>query len=71
VLTLLVSDSLESTGVFDQATHTVRARETGSSEDEDLINDAALQTISHAGQVFVVKNSKMPNGAPLAAVFRF
>lgn len=71
VLTLLVSDSLESTGVFDEATHTVKARETGSAEDEDLINDAAVQTILHAGQVFVVKNNKMPNGAPLAAVFRF
>ena len=71
VLTLLVSDSLETTGVFDETTHTVKARETGSAEDEDLINDAAVQTILHAGQVFVVKNNKMPNGAPLAAVFRF
>jgi hypothetical protein len=71
VLTLLVSDSLETTGVFDEATHTVKARETGSADDEDLINDAAVQTILHAGQVFVVRNNKMPNGAPLAAVFRF
>jgi len=71
VLTLLVSDSLESTGVFDQATHTVKARETGGSEDEDLINDAAVQTILHAGQVYVVQNGRMPNGAPLAAIFRF
>ncbi|HEX3684459.1 MAG TPA: hypothetical protein VHU83_18125 [Bryobacteraceae bacterium] len=71
VLTLLVSDSLETTGVFDESTHTVKGRETGGSEDEDLINDAAVQTILHAGQVFVVSNSKMPNGAPLAAIFRF
>ena len=71
VVTLLVSDSLESTGVFDQATHTVKARETGGSEDEDLINNAAVETILHAGQVYVVQNGRMPNGAPLAAVFRF
>jgi Bacterial archaeo-eukaryotic release factor family 3 len=71
VLTLLVSDSLERTGVFDEETHTVKGRETGTSEDEDLINDAAVQTILHAGQVFVVPNGKMPNGAPLAAIFRF
>lgn len=71
VLTLLVSDSLETTGVFDESTHTVKGRETGSSEDEDLINDAAVQAILHAGQVFVVPNGKMPNGAPLAAIFRF
>lgn len=71
VLTLLVSESLEKTGVFDESTHTVKGRETGTSEDEDLINDAAVQTILHAGQVFVVSNGKMPNGAPLAAIFRF
>ncbi|HTU46570.1 MAG TPA: hypothetical protein VMF91_16000 [Bryobacteraceae bacterium] len=71
VLTLLVSDSLETTGVFDESTHTVKGRETGSAEDEDLINDAAVQAILHAGQVFVVANRKMPNGAPLAAIFRF
>jgi hypothetical protein len=71
VVTLLVSDSLESTGVFDPATHTVKARETGGSGDEDLINNAAVQTILHAGQVYVVQNGRMPNGAPLAAVFRF
>jgi hypothetical protein len=71
VLTLLVSDSLETTGSFDEATHTVKGRETGTSEDEDLVNDAVVQTILHAGQVFVVPNSKMPNGAPLSAIFRF
>jgi hypothetical protein len=71
VLTLLVSDSLQRTGVFDESTHTVKGRETGTSEDEDLINDAAVQTILHAGQVSVVPNGKMPNGAPLAAIFRF
>ena len=71
VLTLLISDSLERTGVFDESTHTVKGKETGGSEDEDLINDAAVQTILHAGQVFVVANGKMPNGAPLAAIFRF
>lgn len=71
VLTLLVSDSLETTGYFDEITHTVKGRETGTSEDEDLINDAAVQTILHAGQVFVVPNGKMPNGAPLAAIFRY
>jgi Bacterial archaeo-eukaryotic release factor family 3 len=71
VLTLLVSDSSETTGSFDEATYTVKGRETGSSEDEDLVNDAVVQTILHAGHVFVVPNSKMPNGAPLSAIFRF
>lgn len=71
VLTLLVSDSLETPGVFDESSHTVKGRQTGTLEDEDLVNDAAVETILHAGQVFVVPNGKMPNGAPLAATFRF
>ncbi|MBV8549971.1 MAG: hypothetical protein JOY54_01635 [Acidobacteriaceae bacterium] len=71
VVTLLVSDSLETIGVFDRTTHTARGRETGTSSDEDLVNDAAVQTILHSGQVLVVPNSKMPNGAPLAAIYRF
>lgn len=71
VLTLLVSDSLEKTGVFDETTHSVKGRETGTPEDEDLVNDAAVQTVLHAGQVFVVPTGKMPNGAPLAAIYRF
>ena len=71
VLTLLVSDSFESTGAFDEATHSVKGRETGGPADEDLVNDAAVQTILHAGKVLVTPNKKMPNGAPLAATFRF
>jgi hypothetical protein len=71
VLKLLVSDSLDSRGAFDASTHTTKARETGGPQDEDLVNDAAVQSILHAGQIYVVPNGKMPNGAPLAAVFRF
>lgn len=71
ILTLLVSDTIETTGAFDEATYTVKGRETGSSEDEDLVNDAVVQTILHAGKVYTVANGKMPNGAPLAAVYRF
>jgi Bacterial archaeo-eukaryotic release factor family 3 len=71
VLTLLVSDSLETTGSFDEATHTVKGRETGTSDDEDLVNGAVVETVLHAGQVLVVPNGKMPNGAPLSAIFRF
>jgi hypothetical protein len=71
VLKLVVSDSLETTGAFNEATYTVKGRETGGTEDEDLVNDAVVQTILHAGQVLVSPNSKMPNGTPVAAIFRF
>ena len=71
VLNLLVSDTLEKTGTFDERTHSVKGHATDASDDEDLVNDAAVQTILHAGQVFCVSNKKMPNGTPLAAVFRY
>jgi hypothetical protein len=71
VLTLLVSDSLQLTGSFDEATHSVKGRETGTNADEDLVNDAAVQTVLHAGKVLVAPHHKMPNGSPVAAIFRF
>jgi hypothetical protein len=71
VLTLLVSDSLETTGSFDESTYTVKGRESGTPDDEDLVNDAAVEVIRHAGEVLVAPNGKMPNGAPLSAIFRF
>jgi hypothetical protein len=71
VLTLLVSDSLETPGSFDQSTYKVKGRDSGTPEDEDLVNDAAVEVIRHAGEVLVAPNGKMPNGAPLSAIFRF
>jgi len=71
IKTLLVSDTLQTTGVFDETTHTVKGRETGTAEDEDLVNDAVVQTILHAGQIFVAPNKKMPNGSAVAAIFRY
>ncbi len=71
VLTLFVSDTLGQPGSFNESTYAVKGRESGSVDDEDLVNDAAIQTILRAGQVFVVPNTKMPHGAPLAATYRF
>jgi hypothetical protein len=71
VLTLLVSDSLETPGSFDESTYTVKGRESGTADDEDLVNDAVVQVIRHAGEVLVAPNGKMPNGAPVSAIFRF
>lgn len=71
VLSLLVSESLEQSGAFDERTHSAKGRAAVPSEEEDLVNAAAVQTILHAGQVYSVPNKKMPNGAPAAAVFRY
>jgi release factor family 3 len=71
VLTLLVSDSLETPGSFDPSTYTIKGRESGTAADEDLLNEAVVEVIRHAGEVLVAPNGAMPNGAPLSAVFRF
>jgi len=68
VVTLIVSDSIEAPGAFDEETH----QATGSREGgQDLVNDAVVQTITHAGNVLVATTKKMPNGAPAAAIFRY
>ncbi len=67
-MTLIVADSLEALGTFDEETNqAVGAREGG----QDLINDAVVQTITHSGNVLVATTKKMPNGAPAAAIFRY
>jgi hypothetical protein len=68
IVKLIVSDSLEQAGAMDASTHEVTG---GNGGEYDLLNDAAVQTILHAGQVLVAPNKKMPNGSPLAAIFRY
>lgn len=69
VLTLVASDSQEPAGFFDEASHKVETH--GIQAMEDLVNDAIAQTILHAGKVLVAAQEKMPNGAAMAATFRF
>jgi hypothetical protein len=68
---LVLSDSLEMNGAMDEATHQVVGNKQPEGEGYDLVNSAAVQTILHAGQVFVAPNKMMPNGAPLVAIFRY
>ena len=70
-MTLLVSESLETPGEFDESTYAVKEHGSANGKSEDLVNDAAVQTVLHGGQVYVATDDKMPDGAPLAAVFRF
>ena len=71
VYLLLVSDSTDLTGRFEEETHQVKVRQDGVPEEEDLLNDAAVQTILHSGQVLVAPNRQMPSGAAMAALLRF
>jgi uncharacterized protein (UPF0335 family) len=71
VLDLIVAENAQYMGSFDQATHDVKGHKQPEPGDEDLLNAAALQTLMHAGQVFVVPANKVPHGAPAVAVFRY
>jgi hypothetical protein len=46
-------------------------RQDDTNGDDDKINEAAIQTLLHGGQVFVVGPDQMPDRAALAAVMRY
>jgi hypothetical protein len=60
---LYISDSAHQIGLFDRGAYR-------SSSPEDLLNLAAVQTILHGGEAFVIPQSAMPEKAPAAAIFR-
>jgi hypothetical protein len=39
--------------------------------EEDLLNAAAVETLIHGGEVFVVEDSILPARSPAAAMFRY
>jgi len=71
VLHLFVARGAKEMGNFDEATHRVRTHAEERPGDEDLINAAAVQTINHAGNVFVLPRNKIPHGSQIAAVMRY
>ena len=60
-------------GKWDQAGGRIRqlSREPSRFGDPDLLNQAAMLTLGHGGQVFILDQSEMPLPAPNVAVLRF
>jgi hypothetical protein len=71
VLHLFVAQGARHLGNFDEMSHRVRTHSEERPGDEDLINAATVQTISHAGNVFVIPRNKVPHGSQMAAVMRY
>jgi hypothetical protein len=71
VLDLILAEGAQYMGVFDDTTYGVKGHKKPVAGDEDLLNAAALQTLLHAGQVFIVQASQIPHGAPAVAVYRY
>ncbi|MDQ6759357.1 MAG: hypothetical protein M3Z32_05745 [Acidobacteriota bacterium] len=68
---LIIAEGAQYMGNFDQTTDSVQGHKKPLPGDEDLLNAAAVQTVLHAGHVFVVPPSKIPHGAPAVALFRY
>lgn len=68
---LFLNETGEYSGWFREATHEVKHGKNDGIAEEDLLNAAAVRTLAAGGNVFVLPGSRMPSGAPAAAVFRW
>ncbi len=68
---LFVERDEQQWGVFNWETGEVELHEDQEPGDRDLLDLAAVHTMLNGGWVFVVERERVPNGAPMAAVFRY
>ena len=68
---LFVAVGVQQWGSFNPETNTIELHPDPEVGDEDLLNAAAIQTILNGGTVYAVEPEKVPDDAPLAAVFRY
>lgn len=71
VETLFVALHTQRWGAFDADTYEVRLHNEEEPGDEDLLDLAAVHTLVNGGTVYAVEPEKVPDGTPLAAVFRY
>ncbi len=58
-------------GRFDAAAGSAEVHDTPETEDEDLLDLAALQTYLNGGSVYALTHDRMPIAAPIAAIYRY
>ena len=68
---LFVAINQELWGHFDPASNTIHVHKEARFRDDDLLDEAATQTILHGGSVYAVEQSKIPGETVLAAVYRY
>jgi hypothetical protein len=71
VESLFVPVRIQEWGTFDADANVVHLHQDAEPDDEDLLDLAAIQTLLHEGTVYAVKSEEVPDGAVLAAVFRY
>jgi hypothetical protein len=68
---LFVAVGTQRWGTFDPDTKTVRLHQEAEPGDEDLLDFATLHTLMNGGTVYAVEPGRVPDDAPVAAVFRY
>lgn len=68
---LIIPEGRHVWGEFNEASETVKVTEAHPGKRRDLLDYAAMTTLLHGGQVFVVPPEQMPGGAEIAALLRF
>ena len=68
---LFVAVGQQQWGNFDPQENQVQMHPDPEPGDEDLLNSAAIQTFLNGGTVYAPEPNKVPNSAPVAAVFRY
>jgi hypothetical protein len=71
VETIFVNRDAHIPGRYDPVSQKIEQHETALAGDQDLLDLAAVRTYLAAGRVHVVPPQRMPNGSPVAAIFRF
>jgi hypothetical protein len=68
---LFVAVGVQQWGIFNPNSNTIDVHSEAELGDEDLLDAAAIQTLLNGGTVYAVEPEKVPDEAPLAAVFRY
>jgi hypothetical protein len=68
---LFLAENVQQWGSYNTAADSVTVHSSQKPEDEDLMDLAAYQTLSHAGTIYVMKTGEVPGGGPVAATLRF
>jgi len=57
--------------IFDPTSNAIHVHKEPRFRDDDLLDEAATQTLLHGGAVYAVEQTKIPGELPVAAVFRY
>lgn len=71
VSTLFAAEGVDRWGRFDALSGSLELHATAGIDDDELVDRASADTISHGGRVYPLPAEEMPAPAPLAAILRY